>query len=536
MSSDVSAEQLGVVIVGAGLAGFQVAVGLAQQGYAGAITLIGDEPFPPYDRPPLSKQYQVDGNEPALALNPELPRQVKQRSESRVVALDTKAQHVLLANDEAIPYDRLVLAMGTRPRRLPHLETSPRVRMLRTIEDARAIRTALQKVKSLLVLGGGPIGLELAATAAGLGVQSSVVELAPRLMGRSVPAAMAELLLEYHRENGMVIHLGRTVAALDEAAGQAVLDDGQRVPAELVVVGIGVQANDELAAQAGIACDDGIFVDGWCRTTGPNVYAVGDVTRQCHPVTGHFERIETWANAQGQGQALAAILCKPGEAKPYGAVPWFWSDQGQARLQCAGAITGDRQAWRIDAATGARLLVQWTAGRLTGVAALNAPRDFVQLKRLIVPRPTITPEQLTAPEANIRALVQQALNGGAQERQTPMANDPAFLLALCPLDALSGGTIGSATLPNGIRLALYLVEGQPFATDDRCTHGNSSLADEGCLEGHIVECGMHLGTFDVRTGAALGAPCAKAIRTYPVEIRDGQVMLSAAAMSAELGA
>jgi 3-phenylpropionate/trans-cinnamate dioxygenase ferredoxin reductase subunit len=409
VSSAVSAEPQNVVIVGAGLAGFQLASTLAQQGYAGRITLIGEEAFAPYDRPPLSKQYQVDGDEPALALSPELSAQVTQMRECKVTALDTQARQVLLADGQSVPYDRLVLATGTRPRRLPHLESSARVHTLRTLADARAIRAALKTAKSLLVVGGGPIGIELAATAAGLGVQSAVVEWAPRLMGRSVPAAMAELLLEHHRENGMAIHLGRTVAAIDDAAGEAVLDDGQRVPAELVVVGIGVQANDELAAQAGIACDDGIFVDGWCRTTAPGVFAIGDVTRQRHPVTGRFERIETWSNAQGQGQALAGMLCKPGEAKAFDAVPWFWSDQGGSRLQCAGAMTGDRQAWRIDTATGARVLVQWTEGRLTGVAALNAPRDFVQLKRLIVARPTITPEQLTAPDANIRVLVQQAL-------------------------------------------------------------------------------------------------------------------------------
>jgi 3-phenylpropionate/trans-cinnamate dioxygenase ferredoxin reductase subunit len=139
------------------------------------------------------------------------------------------------------------------------------------------------------------------------------------------------------------------------------------------------------------------------------VFAIGDVTRQRNPVSGRFERIETWSNAQGQGQALAAMLCKPGEARAFEAVPWFWSDQGSARLQCAGAMRGDSEAWRIDAATGARVLVQWAAGRVVGVAALNAARDFVQLKRLIVPRPTITPEQLAAPDANIRSLVQQAL-------------------------------------------------------------------------------------------------------------------------------
>ena len=403
-----STEQQNVVIVGAGLAGFNVAGKLVQQGYAGGITLVGDEPWPPYDRPPLSKQYQVDGDEPAIWLAPELPAQVTLVRERKAVAIEAEARQLRLDDGSTLAWDKLVIATGARPRVLPHLPASPRVRTLRTLDDARAIRAALASAGSLLVIGAGPIGLELAATAIGLGVPASVVELAPRVMGRSVPAAMAEVMQERHRAKGMAIHLGRTVASLDEAAGEAVLDDGQRVPAGLVVVGIGVAANDELAAQAGIACDDGIFVDGFGRTTMSDVFAVGDVTRQRHPVSGRFERIETWSNAQGQGQAAAAFIAKPAEAKPFDLVPWFWSDQGDARLQCAGGIRGEVEAWITDP-KGGRILVQWTGGRITGIAALNAPRDFVQLKRLIVPRPTLTPEQLTAPGANIRTLVQQAL-------------------------------------------------------------------------------------------------------------------------------
>ncbi len=409
-----SAEQHHVVIVGAGLAGFNVASQLVQQGYPGRVTLVGEEPWPPYDRPPLSKQFQLDGDEPELWLAPELPPEVVQLRKRKVLAIDTQRRQLSLDDGSTLAWDRVVLATGSRARRLAHLEGSPRVRVLRTLEDARAIRAALQSVASLLVIGAGPIGLELAASAAQMGVAASVVELAPRVMSRSVPADMARVVLDYHRSQGLAIHLGRTVSAFDEAAGEAILDDGQRVPAGLVVVGIGVQANDELAAHAGIACDDGIFVDAWCRTTASGVYAVGDVTRQRNPVTGRFERIETWSNAQGQGQALAAMLCKPAEAKPFVAVPWFWSDQGKARLQVAGAIQGDTQAWRTDAASGGRILVQWTRGCVTGVATLNAARDFVQLKRLIVPRPTITPEQLTAPDANIRALVQEGLAVQAQ--------------------------------------------------------------------------------------------------------------------------
>ncbi|MCW5671129.1 MAG: FAD-dependent oxidoreductase [Hydrogenophaga sp.] len=408
MSTTVSAERHNVVIVGAGLAGFHLASALAKQGYPGDVTLVGEEPWQPYDRPPLSKQFQLDGDESHIWLAPELGPAVRLLRQCHAQAIDLARQELRLDNGSTLPWDRLVLATGSRARRLPQWGASPRVLTLRTLDDARRIRDALQSVASLLVIGGGPIGLELAASAAALGRQSTVVELAPRLMSRSAPAAMADVLLEHHRSQGMAIHLGRTVVALDEGNAEAVLDDGQRVPAGLVVVGIGVQANDALAAQAGIACDDGVFVDGWCRTTAPGVFAVGDVTRQRNPVTGRFERIETWSNAQAQAQALAAIWCNPAAARPYDAVPWFWSDQGSARLQCAGAITGEQQAWRVDAA-GGRVLVHWSGGQVTGVATLNAARDFVQLKKLIVPRPTITPEQFRAPTANIRALVQQAL-------------------------------------------------------------------------------------------------------------------------------
>jgi len=397
-----------VVIVGAGLAGFTLAGALSQQGYVGTVTLVGEESWAPYDRPPLSKQFQLDGDESQVWLKPELPSHVQLLNQSRVASIDTRGQTLMLDDGRCLAWDRLVLATGTRPRRLAQLEHFANVLTLRTLDDARAIREALKAVNSLLVIGGGPIGLELAASAAAMGRHSTVVEMGPRLMGRSAPAAMAEILCEHHRSQGIQIHLGRTVAALDATAQEAVLDDGQRVPAALVVVGIGVLANDALASQAGIACDDGIFVDGWCRTTAPGVFAIGDVTRQRHAVTGRFERIETWSNAQGQAQALAGILCKPDEAKAFDVVPWFWSDQGNARLQCAGAITGEQQAWYIGDA-GGRVLVLWRGGCITGVAALNAARDFVQLKKLILPRNTITPEQLRAPAVNIRTLVQQAL-------------------------------------------------------------------------------------------------------------------------------
>lgn len=398
-----------VVIVGAGLAGFGVASGLRNLGYAGRITLVGDEQEALYDRPPLSKQYQIDGDELALRLSPEPLPDVSLHTGDKVVALHLAQRDIELHSGQRVQWDRLVLATGTRPRALPVIAGSTRVRALRTLDDARAVRQRLQAGTRLLVVGGGPIGLELAATARQLGAQATVVEAGPRLMARSAPALVAQHLLQHHEASGVVVHLGRTVVSVDDA-GRVVLDDETCLDVDLVVVGIGVVANDELAVAAGIAADDGIFVDGWCRTTAPGVYAVGDVTRQRNPASGRFERIETWSNAQGQAKALAAVLVDPVLAKPYAETPWYWSDQGSLRLQCAGLVQGDTQAMRGDPESGSFVLLQWTAGRVTGVAAVNAARDFNQLKRLIAARAILSPEQLAAPGSDIKTLVQQALS------------------------------------------------------------------------------------------------------------------------------
>lgn len=411
-----SSSQRSVVVLGAGLAGFHAASELVHRGFSGSVTLIGDEAWPPYDRPPLSKQFLLDGDETAILLTPALPAAVRHVRHCMAVAIDTR-QKMLHTEVGSLPWDSLVIATGARARRLPHLESSRRVRTLRTLEDARAIRAALPSCGSVLVVGGGPIGLEIAATASRMGVPATVVEGAKRLMSRSLPASMAELLLEHHRRHGITVHLERTVISVDDSAGEAVMDNELRVPAGLIVVGVGVQANDGLAAEAGIACDDGILVDQWCRTTAPDVYAVGDVTRQRNPVTGRFERIETWSNAQGQGKAVAAVLCDQAGAAPFNAVPWFWSDQGDARIQVAGTTAGDVQAAR-SAVRGGHVLLQWTRSCVSGVAAFNAPREFVQLKRLIMARPTVTPEQF-AEALDIGALVHQGLHTPSEYNGMP---------------------------------------------------------------------------------------------------------------------
>lgn len=393
-----------VAIVGAGLAGVSVATGLREQGFTGLVTLISHESDLPYDRPPLSKQFLHDGNEQDILLAPEALGQITLVRGNAAAELNLVTRQVELRDGNRVDWNSLVIATGARPRYLPALVHAKNVVTLRTLDDARVIRGKLKPRASLLVVGGGPIGLELAAAALKLEVKVTLVEAAPRLMGRCAPSMISDFLRDHHAGNGIDIRLNCSVLSIDER-GTALLGDGTSIDADIVVVGVGVVANDELAVNAGLAADDGIFVDSYGRTTAPNVYAVGDVTRQRNPVSGRFERIETWSNAKGQGTALASFIVDPEKAAPYTDTPWFWSDQGSLRLQSAGVVCGDAQAMRGTVESGRFSLIQWQNGRVIGVASVNAAREFNLLKRLIAARSEHGPEVLTDAGVDLKSLV-----------------------------------------------------------------------------------------------------------------------------------
>jgi 3-phenylpropionate/trans-cinnamate dioxygenase ferredoxin reductase subunit len=275
---------------------------------------------------------------------------------------------------------------------------------LRTLGDAQRIRSGLlQPGARLLVIGGGVIGLELAATARALGVAVTLVEFLPRLMSRGASATLASFVARHHAEQGVDLRFGRSVTGFSR--NHIVLDDGSQIAADLVVVGIGVTANDALARAAGIACDDGIFVDGRGRTTCPNVYAIGDVTRQRHPVSGRFERIETWSNAQNQGLAVARALLDPA-APPYGDLPWYWSDQYALRIRVAGLTHGDDEIVRGDMASGEKFsLIHLLRGQVVGASCVNNTSEFTSLKRLITSGARPDRAALADPATDLRKLV-----------------------------------------------------------------------------------------------------------------------------------
>jgi 3-phenylpropionate/trans-cinnamate dioxygenase ferredoxin reductase subunit len=371
-----------VVVLGGGLAAVSFVGGLRSGGFGGGIVVVSDEVEPPYDRPPLSKEFQRDGIPEKIHLDLSRARDVEWLRGTPACKVDTQRREVLLADGRRLGYGTLVFATGASPRRLPALQDAPiPVITLRTLVDAQCIRARLAPGSRLVVIGGGVIGLELAATARGLGASVTVIEALDRLMNRCASATLAKVVARSHYDHGVDIRLGRQVTGF---AGHAiVLDDGARLEADLVVVGIGVVANDELARAADIACDDGLFVDRLGRTTCPGVYAIGDVTRQRNPISGRFERIETWSNAQNQGLAVARTLLDP-TAAPFADIPWYWSDQYELRIQVAGVSHGDEEIVRGEAAPGSKFsLIQLHRGRAVGVTCVNNVREFSSLKRLL---------------------------------------------------------------------------------------------------------------------------------------------------------
>jgi 3-phenylpropionate/trans-cinnamate dioxygenase ferredoxin reductase component len=398
-----------VLILGAGQAGGRFAETLRERGFGGEIVLAGEEAEPPYERPPLSKEILAGTMPESGALLHGgaafwAERGVTFRGGMRAVAIDRAAKHALFASGEALPYDTLVLATGCTARRLPALAGAPSF-ALRDLGDARALRARLTPGATLLCIGGGVIGLEVAATARGLGCRAIVVEAGPRLMGRSAPPVFAEALLALHRARGVELHLGRTLAEMREEAGKlhATLDDGTRIAADVAVEGIGATPNESLAREAGLEVRDGIFVDARGRTSDPAILAVGDVAR--HPLArfGITLRQETWRHADNHPRAVAAALLDA-SAPDYDDVPGFWSDQHGTRLMIEGicegemVLRGDPHAERFSAF--------WLQdGALRGAGTLGDSRAMAVARRLIAAGVRPDPSLLADPAKELRALL-----------------------------------------------------------------------------------------------------------------------------------
>lgn len=402
-----------IVIVGAGQAGGWVAKTLRAEGFAGEIVLIGEEPHPPHERPPLSKAV-LTGEQPASTCNlfPDdftRTERVDHRAGVVVTRID-RASHTLVCGDgSTMPYDKLVLATGARVRKLG-LPGAEHVLYLRTIADSAALQKRLRRAKHATIIGAGWIGLEVAAAARKLGVAVTVLEALPRACARSVPQEVSDVLAGLHREHGVDLRLGCSGINRIDAADTRLavhLSGGDPVVTDMVVAGIGVVPNVELAQAVGLNVDNGIVVDEHGCTSDADIYAAGDVTRHPNPLLGRAVRLESWANAQNQAIVVAKALL--GKSDGYAELPWFWSDQYDVNLQ----ILGQPQHWtqpivRGDLSARRGSLFYLREGKIEAVVAINAARDLSIARRLIQRGIAVSPERLADPATRLDALLKAA--------------------------------------------------------------------------------------------------------------------------------
>ncbi len=405
-----------MVIIGAGECGARAAFALRENGFSGPVTLVGEEVHLPYERPPLSKEALHREEEPEpkwIGLAGRFAEQgIDCLTGRRAVSIDRADRTVGLSDGSTLAYDRLLLATGALPRQLPlAANAGPRCVTLRSFDDALGIRRLLSSGMRLVVIGGGFIGLELAASAAKRGAAVTVIEAQPRVLMRGVPEEIASVVTERHRAEGADIRTGTGIASIsgDADAVRVTLADGTEIAADLVVVGIGAVPVTGLAEAAGLAVENGIAVDRFLRTSDPDIFAAGDCCSfPLEIYGGRRVRLESWRNAQDQGSLAAKNML--GAEEPVSAVPWFWSDQHDLTLQIAGLAEGAERQVRRELGDGAFILFHLAPdGRLlaaSGIGQGNAVARDIRLSEMLIAkgaRPD--PGALASPDVKLKSLL-----------------------------------------------------------------------------------------------------------------------------------
>lgn len=404
-----------MVIIGAGECGTRAAFALRENGYEGPVTMIGTEPHLPYERPPLSKDAMVSDDH----LLPRTIAGIEQFTEKRidfigsstVAAIDRAVKAVTLHDGRSLPYDRLLIATGAMPRALPLAAGSKHCVTLRSYDDALRIRAGFGPAARIAIVGGGFIGLELAASARKRGASVTVIEAQPRILMRGVPEEIAGVIAARHRDEGVMLRCGTGIASINDKDDSVIitLADGEEIVADLAVIGIGAVPVTGLAEKAGLETANGIVVNDWLQTSDPDIYAAGDCC--AFPLAicgGRRVRLEAWRNAQEQG-ALAARNMLGGH-EPHESVPWFWSDQYELGLQVAGLADEATQTIRRDLGEGAFILFHLAAdGRLvaaSGIGPGNAVAKDIRLAEMLIARGARPASaQLEASDVKLKSLL-----------------------------------------------------------------------------------------------------------------------------------
>lgn len=404
-----------VVIVGGGHGGAQTAIMLRTQKFEGSIAIVGDEPELPYERPPLSKEYFAGEKEfERIQLRPAKywdEREVTMLLGQRVVAVDPAERMVTTHNGTVIGYGKLVWATGGAPRMLPVPGGNLRgVQGVRTRADADAMKAAAETARQIVVIGGGYIGLEAAAVLRKAGKPVVLLEAQDRVLARVAGTDLSRFYENEHRAHGVDLRLGVSVVAIegDTHVTGVRLADGEVVPADLVIVGIGIAPAVEPLVAAGAEGGNGVLVDRLCRTSLPDIYAIGDCAAHENDFAeGLVIRLESVQNANDQANVVAKGIC--GDEAPYHAIPWFWSNQYDLKLQTAGLSAGyDRTVLRGDLATRSFSVVYLKAGRVIAIDCVNATKDYVQGRMIVTAGLQATPEQLADPDTPLKSLLPAA--------------------------------------------------------------------------------------------------------------------------------
>jgi 3-phenylpropionate/trans-cinnamate dioxygenase ferredoxin reductase subunit len=397
----------GVVIVGGGQAGLEAAAALRSQGYTSKIQLVGDEPHLPYQRPPLSKDY-LSGKTDADSLLLRGEIYYKHHNIDLIInsvtAIHRDMHEVGTASGRRIPYEKLILATGARNRAIP-IRGAEHVLYLRTWDESDALRARVKEASRAVVIGGGFIGLEVAAAIRGQGKSVTVVEAGARLMARAVSPELSEFFLHLHQDHGVDVRLDATVREVRRDA--VILGDGTSIASDLTVAGIGVIPNQELAEAAGLAVDNGIVTDELLRTGDPDIYAIGDCANYpsrfaVNPPGGRV-RLESVQNAVDQARCTARGIT--GNPSPYSDVPWFWTDQFGVRFQMAGLSAGyDQAIWRGTVGSGKFSMFYFKDGRLIGVDSVNKFADHIAARKLLAAGTALRPEQAADESVDLKKL------------------------------------------------------------------------------------------------------------------------------------
>lgn len=398
----------GMVIIGCGQAGGQAAASLRQEKYDGPITMIGQEPYIPYQRPPLSKQYLSGEQEKEkLSLRQESfysEKEINLKLETSVLSLDPHKKELQLENDETVTYDKLLVATGGRPRKLEvDGHTLKGIHYLRNIDDVDAIKTQMNTSQNLVIVGGGYIGLEVASVAIKRGLTVSVLEMESRILERVTTEEMSAFYHQLHTDEGVNILTSTQAKAFkgSETVESVVCGDHE-IPADLVIVGIGILPNTEMAEAAGLETNNGLVVDEHCRTSNEHIFAAGDCTNHPNPILNRRLRLESVPNAMEQGRVAASNML--GGSKSYASMPWFWSDQYEHKLQMVGfSKDSDQSIVRGDMESKSFTVFYLKDDSIIAADSVNNPKEFMASKQLVGKKASI--EALADTSIDLKTLI-----------------------------------------------------------------------------------------------------------------------------------